>query len=307
MPSSLHEALLEILRRDPSLACELASRQSGVRLPRWDRLELVDTALSQLVPAEFRVDLAVLLRARGVPTFGLLVEAQLRIDRRKLFTWPLYAAAVRARHRCPTGVLVLTTDERVARWARRPVLLGGPGHVFQALVAGPSDLPAVHTAEEARRRPLAALLAALAQGRRPDAVDEVQRALTAVAELGVEDALFLGSLLLGSVDHRLAKAVLERVMSTPTDRLHPLFLELFEHWKKQGLEQGREQGLEQGREQGRHEASRRHILRILSERGLPVPDAVRRKVEACGDPELLERWFGRAMQVARPEDLFSDD
>jgi hypothetical protein len=60
----------------------------------------------------------------GKPVLGIVVEIQLRIKARKRFTWPLYAAALRASLECPVCVLVVTTRAKVARWAARPIDLG---------------------------------------------------------------------------------------------------------------------------------------------------------------------------------------
>jgi hypothetical protein len=59
----------------------------------------------------------VLLRARE-PVYGIVVEVQLGRDEKKLYSWPLYQAALRARLRCPVCVLVVApvvTDAEVAR------------------------------------------------------------------------------------------------------------------------------------------------------------------------------------------------
>jgi hypothetical protein len=45
----------------------------------------------------------------------------------KLFVWPLYAAAVRARWKVPACVLVITPHAKVAAWVRTPIATGQPG------------------------------------------------------------------------------------------------------------------------------------------------------------------------------------
>ncbi|XXY23764.1 hypothetical protein WME88_44120 [Sorangium sp. So ce216] len=46
---------------------------------------------------------------------------------RKPYVWPVYVTQTRARHRCPTRLLVVTIDAGVARWCSRPIETGHPG------------------------------------------------------------------------------------------------------------------------------------------------------------------------------------
>jgi len=48
---------------------------------------------------------------------GCIVGAQLTEDAQKLFSWPAYSVGARSRYRCPFVLIVVTPDERVARWA----------------------------------------------------------------------------------------------------------------------------------------------------------------------------------------------
>ncbi|MGC0375637.1 hypothetical protein RKD28_003153 [Streptomyces sp. SAI-229] len=66
-----------------------------------------------------------------------------------------------------------------------------------------------------------------------------------------------------------------------------------------------EQVREEGREEGRIEDRAVMTLRILEWRGIPVPDAVRERVQACTDLDQLELWAQRAVHATRAEDLFS--
>jgi hypothetical protein len=58
--------------------------------------------------------------------------------------------------------------------------------------------------------------------------------------------------------------------------------------------------VEQGRAQGRAES----LLRILSRRGLRVPDEMRQRVLACTDTRQLETWIDRAVTAASVQDVF---
>ncbi|MFI6039411.1 hypothetical protein ACIBBD_35880 [Streptomyces sp. NPDC051315] len=64
---------------------------------------------------------------------------------------------------------------------------------------------------------------------------------------------------------------------------------------------------EQGREEGRIAERAEMTLRILEWRGIPVPDTVRARVEACTDLDRLTAWSERAVRATIAEDLFADE
>lgn len=68
------------------------------------------------------------------------------------------------------------------------------------------------------------------------------------------------------------------------------------------LMEGRAEGLVAGRAESRAE----DILRILDRRGIEVPEAVRERVTACADLDILGTWFDRALTVVSAEELFAE-
>ena len=137
MPSFLHQVIVERFRNRETLAAELLEQVLRVRLPRYSRAQLRETGLSELVPTDYWADLVVMLESdRGGPVYGVVVEVQLGTDRDKRWVWPLYAAALRAKHRCPCCVLVVAPWPSVARWAAKPVETGQPDSSFKPLVLG---------------------------------------------------------------------------------------------------------------------------------------------------------------------------
>ena len=48
------------------------------------------------------------------------------------------------------------------------------------------------------------------------------------------------------------------------------------------------------------------VLDILEVRGIDVPEAVRERVTACDDPEILRRWHRRAVTAPTAEGIFDD-
>ena len=61
---------------------------------------------------------------------------------------------------------------------------------------------------------------------------------------------------------------------------------------------------EQLRHEGQLLARRADLLAVLEARGLPIPDEVRARVEACDDPAQLQLWIVRAATVDSVDGLF---
>jgi hypothetical protein len=111
---------------------------------------------------------------------------QLGNDEDKRYVWPAYVANLRARIRCPVCLLVITAEEKVARWARKTVDMGG-GNCFTPCVLSLSGVPAITDEEQALRDPELAVLSAMAHARDPDTDKSVRIALMAqMASLGLD-------------------------------------------------------------------------------------------------------------------------
>lgn len=116
----------------------------------------------------------------GVPVLGIVAEVQLSPDERKSYVWPAYVTNLRARLAIPVALLVVAADDAVARWAARPIAIGG-GNRFTPLVLHPAGVPVVTDEAEARADPELAVLSAIAHGRDADAGTAVQRAAVELA------------------------------------------------------------------------------------------------------------------------------
>jgi len=163
MPSQLHEMLLVLFRNRPALAPELLREVLGLELPAYSEVRLECAELTDVVPAEYRADLVVLL-VDGKPVLGIVVEVQLRPARRKRFSWPVYVVGLRARLECPCCLLVVTASKKTARWARQRIVVG-PGHHLDPLVVGPQGVPIITDVVRARQDPELAVLSVMAHGR----------------------------------------------------------------------------------------------------------------------------------------------
>ena len=171
MSSVDHEAPLVVLREEPALVARLLREVLGVALPQFTRAAVGDAGFTQAVPAEWRADLVVELR--GGPdhdgaVMGVVVEIQRSRDDDKRRSWPFYAAALHARLRCPTCLIVIATDEATARWAATPLESVQLGSSLVPLVLGPDDIPlrdlAIEIAGAADRATVERVLARLPSG-----------------------------------------------------------------------------------------------------------------------------------------------
>ncbi len=280
MPSLSHEALLLLFRNRPELAPELLREALGVELPVYTEVRVESADLTEAVPAEYRADLVVLL-VDGKPVFAIVVEVQLARDDRKRFTWPVYAAGLRARFECQATVLVVTPSMDVARWAAEPITLG-PGNSFRPFVLGPDAVPVVTDRARAEAEPELAVLSVMAHGR-SDVDRAVQIALAAVAGAELVSDRDLSVLYFDLIDAALSEAARKAFQMLP-------------------------QGYEFQSETLRKNVATTKaadVLDVLDARDLSITAEQRERILACTDLDLLKVWLRRAATVASADSLFS--
>jgi hypothetical protein len=270
MPSQLHEALLLLFRNRPALAPELLRDVLHVELPPFTDARIDSADLTEVQPAEYRADLVILL-LDGVPVYGIVIEAQLAPDERKRFVWPVYAVNLRARLELPVCTLVVTVDEPTARWATKPVDLGG-GNSYRPLVLGPTGVPEVIDEAQARLDPELAVLSAMAHGQDADSGKVVQIALAAqLASLGLDEdrARLYFDLVLASLSEAARREL--RAMD-------PAKYEYQSDFAKRYVAQGRAEGALEGRAA--------LVLRQLTRRFGPLPPGATERLGATSVDEL---------------------
>jgi hypothetical protein len=283
MPSLLHEGLVLLIRDCPELVAQLLADLFGVEVPPFTTARLTEATLHELVPVEYYAD-AVVLLGNEVPVFGAIVEAQLQPDPRKLYTWPLYALAARARYECPFVVIVVTPDPATARWAARPIALGH-GEQYRVHVIGPEAVPEITEAEQATRNPSLAMLSVMAHGQGdPATAVRIATAAAAAIQALPEDRRLLYSALIETALSEAARKAFEMLPET-----------------QQFLSESQRRSFAKGRAEGKAEA----VLRILGKRALLVSDEQRRRILACGDADELDRWLDRALTAAAADELFA--
>lgn len=270
MPSHLHEALLLLFRNRPTLAPELLRDALHVELPTYSEARIESADLTDIQPAEYRADLVVLL-LEDEPVLGIVVEVQLSADDDKRFAWPVYVVNLRARLKCPVCLLVITSEDSVARWASRPVVLGG-GNSFSPMVLGPAGVPEVVDEAQAEADPELAVLSAMAHGKDSDASKSARIAVAAqLASLRLDASR--ARLYFDLITHSLSEAARKALQT-----MDPAKYEYQSDFAKHFISVGRAEGEQRGRAA--------LISRSLELRFGDLPDTVRTRIAAASVSEL---------------------
>jgi Domain of unknown function (DUF4351) len=283
MSSYLHEMLILLFRNSSASAADLL-RQIDVRLPEYDEVRFESSDLSNLQPAEYRADLVLFLVRGSHKVLGVVVEVQLACDQDKPYVWPAYVANLRARHRCPVCLLVITIEDTVARWAGRSIELG-PGTRCNPWVVGPSNTPAVTELQDAKDNVELAVLSAIEYGQNLDislAARIASAAIVASADVDAERCKLYHDLILLSLSEN-AQEALEAAMNSLGYEPRS---ELLRRWIAQGKAEGKAEGKVEGRAEGRAEGRVEIVLKLLALRFGPLTELVRVRIQGAEDAQL---------------------
>jgi hypothetical protein len=274
MPSYVHELLLLLFRNRSRSAADLL-RTLEAPLPEYDDVGIESSDLCDVQPAEYRADLVLFLRQRARKVLGVIVEAQLQPDDDKRYAWPAYVANLRARHRCPACVLVVTLDESVSRWARKTIELG-PGSRFTPWVVGPGTTPAVTDLAFAEENVELAVLSAIEHGRSTDIELAARIASTAIlASAGVDaerSRLYLDLILMSLSEH--ARGAIQKMNS--------LGFEYQSDFARKYVAQGRAEGKVEGKVEGKAEL----VIRLLTRRFGPLTADTQAQIRGAADSRI---------------------
>ncbi|KYG00746.1 hypothetical protein BE18_10900 [Sorangium cellulosum] len=287
MPSVTHEALVELFKNRPTLAAEMLQDALGQPVPAFAEARVESSNLAEIVPSDRRADLVVVLVGEQQrPALAIVVEVQLGTDLDKPYVWLVYLAQTRARHRCPTRLLVVTTNPAMARWCSRPIDTGHPGLMLTPLVLGPQGVPVVTDAEQAKAAPEVVVLSAMAHGQ-GEAGEAIGVAfLAAAAGLDEERRALYGDLVLSSLNIA-ARRTLEAMMKSN--------YEFQSEFARSYVAKGE------------IKAKAQDVVTFLEARGLEVPADVRERVLASTDLAELDRWIRRAAVVTDARELLAAD
>jgi hypothetical protein len=220
----------------------------------------------------------------------------LRPKKDKRFTWPLYAVGARAREKCPFVVLVVAPNAATARWAARPIELGG-GNQYTPLVVGPDGVPKVTDPARARREPQLAVLSVMAHGRGEvtTAAEIGAAAAKAILRLSEEQRVLYSLLIEANLSEAARKAI----------EMQPGLEKFFSEAQRRNFERGRAEGEAKGKAEGEAKGEAKALLKILTRRGLTLTAEQRRRIMECTDVAMLEDWLDRALSVSSAAELLA--
>jgi hypothetical protein len=296
VPSQLHEALLLLFRNRPDLAPDLLRDALRVELPAYTEARIESAELTDVQPAEYRADLVVLLYD-GQPVLGIIIEVQLAPDEHKRFAWPVYAVGLRARMRCPVFLLVVSPVESVARWASKPIDLGG-GSQFIPLVLGPSGVPEVTDQARATADPELAVLSAMAHGRDHDAGKALRIAVaatTASLRLDAQRSRLYFDLIVTSLSDAARKGL---------QAMDPAKYEYQSEFAKRYIAQGKAEGQAQGKAEGKAEGQAALFMKLLALKFGALTAETTARVQQASTEEL-DRWAERLLNAASLDDVLA--
>jgi hypothetical protein len=188
---------------------------------------------------------------------------------------------------------VVTAEESVARWAKRPIALGG-GSTLRPLVLGPSGVPEVIDEETARRVPELAVLSAMAHGDDLDQERDLRIAMAASAGLDADRATQYFDLVAASLGAAAREAL--RAMD-------PSKYEYQSEFARHDLAMGRAEGRAEGEAKGKAEGEAKILLKQLTVRFGPLPAEVIERIRSAA-PAELELLAERVLSAASLENLF---
>lgn len=300
MPSVRHEAPLELLRNNPQLAAVLL-RILGVPVPTEASAALASADLTASVPAEFRADAVVVLSSGDATRLAVVIEVQLRYDRRKRYSWPTYLTQVRAAQHCPAVLLVICTGTATAARCRRPIRTGHPGFDLTPLVIDSGTMHGLGTPGATAAAPELAVLGVLTGAL--DLDQDSARRLVVASLAGLEDSrLATYTVFVRSAASDLARQALEDLMTT---KFKDEWVErFFAECRAEGMAKAEAVAKAEIEAEGIAKGKAEMVLRVLTVRGLPVSDKIHEQVLACKDTGQLETWMDKAVTAETVDDVF---
>lgn len=292
MPSQLHEAPLLLFRNQPTLAAELIRGVLGAELPAFSEARVVAADLTDIKPTEFRADMVIELSVANALAQAIIVEVQLSALERKRFVWPAYVATLYARLECPVLLLIVTADDAVARWAAKPICMGGL-HQFTPYVLGPSSVPEVTDGALARKNPELAVLSTLAHGRGANCERAIEIALAArnaIVGLDADREDLYVDLIINSLSEAARRALMEMDLRQ---------YEFQSDWAREKLARSRAEGEMLGELRGRAALVIRMLTTKFGEVARQADDRIHHasiaELDAIGERLLTARTLQEAL------------
>lgn len=298
MPTPQHEALHRIFTHDKRLIARTLRRVFDIDVEALVDVSILNTDYTAEpggIPAPHG-DSALLgefLVEGKRERFIIIVESQTEEDREISYRWPYYATFLHTKHKCQVMLVVVTSRQKTAEWARKPITIGPPGIPCvqtYAIVLGPDNTPAVTSLNQARDDVAFAALAAMTQSRTQDFSGILEVLHIALSEIDRESAAVLSEFTEAGLGDTPAREFWRKLMAAS---VYPYPSQL------------RLQGREEGREEGRAEGQAKSIIAVLDDRGISMEDADRERILGCAEPETLGTWLHRSLRISAIAELFA--
>ena len=252
MRTNLHEALLWVLIRTPSLLNQLVLPLLSESPPTKAVWREWQTHLLSPVQAGRAADGVLLLEHGTLLLASTVLEVQLAQDEEKRHAWPGYLGATASRFRCPVMLCIVTRAAAVTTWARS-VMSPNPSATTRVVVLGPEDWLELTTRDP--NNPVYQLIA-WSCGLLHDQIEQnAKRILHAILALDSADSRGYFYFMMAVAD-RLPSPFKEQVMNEFKDYrfifpIHDHEFDLVEKGERQGIEKGIELGKQAGIELGK--------------------------------------------------------
>ena len=229
-----------------------------------------------------------------------MLEVQRDEDPDKKFSWLVYVAAVRARKRCPTILLVVAPDAEVATWALEPIDIGLGCGSLSPRVLGPAIVPEVTEVEVAKQETELAILSAVAHGNGPRGLDVVQAVLSALGRFDHEHAAVYFQIVYTALREPMRRALEAMIMERQAQAKAT-----FPPFAQQLIDRGKIEGKIEGEIEGEIKGKRDVLLRLVARAGITLSTDERARVDACTDLATLDRWVDNVLEAKSGADLLS--
>lgn len=303
--SAEHELIVDLFDEEPQLARLL----SCAAIPNldWHEEDVVRSGsidFSQLRPTPYRADGVIIVGQRS--KLGVIIEVQRSIDLRKKRTWPLYAHALHEKQNVPVILIVVATTSAVETWARGPCI-SGPTSSWSPIVIGPHSIGSHLSLETVDTLPSLGVLATILLGEATP--EELVRRTVEHVGPGSQLARRLSTIyydIMVQKNSAAASFALEAIMGFENYQYQSDFArKYFGEGIEKGLSEGIEKGLSEGIEKGRLFASKRNLRMVLQQQGFTVSNRHKKRIEACADPAVLERWIMQSFRAENTDDALS--
>jgi hypothetical protein len=289
MPKLFHEALVQLIRAAPQALVRLLPPSLGLEGAAAALIHVTADELVDLHLAEYRSDVVVVLGDAKAPHAGLITEVQMSFDADKRWTWPVQAAGLWARLRCPVALIVFALDDAVAAVYRQPIDLGWGLIKVTPIVIGRTNVPVITDIDEARICPELAVLSAMAHGNQPGAERIALAALVASDTLDNDGKTFYPDFVYAALAPA-ARTALEALMTTP--REHIFYSDIARSWYDKGWTNGEAKG------------EAKILLKLLHHKGFSLSPEQQARIDSCTDPALIETWADRLLAANSLADVF---